>query len=138
MKVRKCKCGSTMFYSHIELHADIVCDSEGGFICNASELSEYKADSEKYLGENTPSEDVYYASDPFGPFTCTECGEEYAEIVYIPEVEDEPDPDSSCEKCVFCKPEFQNACGQPICLYKQDTAAAVCEKYRPISRRKKS
>lgn len=59
------KCGSNRLYAHQVLRADIICDGEGAFEENPG-------------GDLTGA--VYDAEKPYGPFTCTGCGEEYDEL----------------------------------------------------------
>ena len=60
-----CVCGNDRFYAHQIIRADVIVDSDGAFLENATERLE---------------ESIYDAERPYGPFTCTKCGKEYDEL----------------------------------------------------------
>lgn len=50
---------------------DVIVDGDYNFVSNAS----------------TPAEaSIYDSGNPYGPFTCTKCGEEYNELTDLPEL----------------------------------------------------
>lgn len=55
----KCRCGNNRFNAHQVSHHDIVTNGYGDFIEDRG---------------------AYYGNTPFGPFTCTKCGESYDEL----------------------------------------------------------
>lgn len=61
----KCECGNDKFFAHQVLRADIIVGEDGEFASN--------------IGNDLES-NVYDASTPYGPFTCTVCGREYETI----------------------------------------------------------
>ncbi len=63
----KCpNCGNDRFYAHRVVHTDVIVDEDGDFLEDCPE------------GVH-PSE-IYQANKPYGPYACTECGEEFAEL----------------------------------------------------------
>lgn len=60
------KCGNDEFEAHQRVYMDVIVDQYGEFIANAGE-------------DDSPS--IYEHERPYGPFTCTKCGEEYDELV---------------------------------------------------------
>lgn len=61
----KCKCGNNEFYAHQTVHIDVLVDADNTFIRNKEDTAELS---------------IYHADEPFGPYTCTECGETYDTI----------------------------------------------------------
>lgn len=61
----ECKCGHNRFYAHQLCRVDVIVDEDGNWESNTGK-------------DNTIV--VYDAENPYGPFTCTKCGEEYEEI----------------------------------------------------------
>lgn len=59
------KCGGTRFIAHQLVRMDVIVDAEWNFIANVSD----KAES-----------DIYDAEEPYGPYTCAECGMEYENL----------------------------------------------------------
>ena len=55
----KCECGNNEFYAHQRVYHDIKVDGNGMFL---DDLGSYDSDS------------------PYGPFTCTKCDRDYAEL----------------------------------------------------------
>lgn len=66
-----CKCGSRRFYAHQVCQLDVICDEGGTFVANAKE------------GDTSAS--IYEADNPYGPFTCVECGRQYSELSHLSE-----------------------------------------------------
>jgi len=67
----KCKCGNQKFSAHQVLHVSIVVDEENDYLHPESGENEFDC-----IG----GEDIYEANNPFGPYQCTNCGEEYDEL----------------------------------------------------------
>lgn len=64
----KCSvCDNEKFYAHQVCRVDIVVDGDNDFVENLI--------SDKALGDS-----VYDSETPYGPYTCTECGEEFEEL----------------------------------------------------------
>lgn len=62
----KCQCGNDRFVGHQILRVEVITDEHGDFYENLS------CGLEK---------SIYDAGNPYGPFTCTECGKEYDELM---------------------------------------------------------
>lgn len=67
--MKRCKCGNAKFYAHQVCRLDVIVDGDYNFIRNASENAEAS---------------IYDSGNPYGPFTCTKCGEEYDELTDLP------------------------------------------------------
>ena len=55
----KCKCGNDKFIAHQVVRMDVVVDENNNWI---------------------ESKEAYDSETPYGPYTCTACGEEYDEL----------------------------------------------------------
>ena len=63
----KCtKCGNTRFYAHQICRMDVIVNEYGSFEGN--------------VNPEAMAQDIYDCEPPYGPFTCTNCGEEYDEL----------------------------------------------------------
>lgn len=60
------KCGCDEFYAHQVAHMDIICDEDGNW--------------RRPVHDGAAELDIYESDDPFGPFTCVDCGAEYDEL----------------------------------------------------------
>lgn len=68
MKYKQCKCGCNTFWGHNVYHLDV----------KVGEYKQWLADGE-----------VYDNLEPYGPFSCDQCGAEYDEWEDIPDVLDD-------------------------------------------------
>lgn len=70
--MKRCKiCGNDRFVGHQAVRLEVITDGEGDFMDNMPEGAESA---------------IYDSSSPYGPFTCTKCGEEYDELDELPDV----------------------------------------------------
>lgn len=67
--MKRCKCDNAKFYAHQVCRLDVIVDGDYNFVSNANENAEAS---------------IYDSSNPYGPFTCTKCGEEYDELTDLP------------------------------------------------------
>jgi len=63
----KCKCGNNKFIGHQILRVDVMVDEDGEFLNNLNP-------------DNKIMDDCYDNETPYGPFTCTECSQEYKKL----------------------------------------------------------
>lgn len=68
MKVCK-KCGCNKFHGHQLVRMDVICTSQG-FEENV---------------HNDISQDIYDSEQPYGPFSCVDCGQEYEDLENLPD-----------------------------------------------------
>ena len=76
--MKKCgKCGCGEFYASQVKKLDVIVDGNNQFLYD--DTPDYK-------------DFVYGEYEPFGPYTCVQCGMEYASLSDLPDV---PEPDSN-------------------------------------------
>jgi hypothetical protein len=61
------KCGNDEFRANQTVHTNVIVDGNNIFL-----------DDDPISSDGTKS--IYHADNPFGPYQCTECEEEYAEL----------------------------------------------------------
>ena len=61
-------CGCKTFNAHQVCHMDVVVDGNNNWESNGD-------------GVKDAADSIYESGTPFGPYTCTECGKEYSELV---------------------------------------------------------
>ena len=69
--MKRCKCGNTRFYARQVCRLDVIVDGYCNFVNNISKPAEAS---------------IYDSGNPYGPFICTKCGEEYDELTELPEL----------------------------------------------------